>query len=74
MVALLSKDNVKFLTVMIDCLYMLAYRHQGRKVRVLLLIAVSGSQLACMHVFTIVENIFIGWSSSVSEGDAFLHL
>ena len=32
MVELLSKDNVKFLTITVDCLYMLAYRHQDRKV------------------------------------------
>ena len=32
MITLLSKDNVKFLTITIDCLYMLAYRHQDRKV------------------------------------------
>ena len=34
MVGLLSKDNVKFLTITIDCLHLLAYRHQDSKVRV----------------------------------------
>ena len=36
MVALLSKDNVKFLTITIDCLHQLAYKHQDSKVSVLL--------------------------------------
>ena len=34
MVGLLSKDNVKFLTITIDCLHQLAYRHQDSKVSV----------------------------------------
>ena len=32
MVGLLSKDNVKFLTITIDCLHLLAYRHPDSKV------------------------------------------
>ena len=32
MVGLLSRDNVKFLTITIDCLHLLAYRHQDSKV------------------------------------------
>lgn len=32
MVALLVKDNVKFLAITVDCLHILAYGHQDSKV------------------------------------------
>lgn len=41
MVALLVKDNPKFLAITADCLHILAYGHQDSKVRCTLMYLVS---------------------------------
>ncbi len=53
MVALLVKDNPKFLAITADCLHLLAYGHQDSKVCVL--------QLYAVYIVTFTANYSCFW-------------
>ena len=52
MVALLVKDNPKFLAITADCLHLLAYGHQDSKVSVYYhTVLCASSSVMCMYTY-----------------------
>ena len=68
MVALLVKDNVKFLAITVDCLHILAYGHQDSKVKLIIILLIIGLNSPPAH------SARQWWSSIAGQNNENIHL